>query len=53
VICQGVQRFRIGELVSGWPFLLAGLMKCGYDMALLLMFSHIRPPEEQPDKRPD
>ena len=32
----------------GWPLLLAGLMKCGYDMALLLMFSHVRPPEEQP-----
>ena len=36
----------------GWPFLLAGLMKCGYDMALLLMFSHVRPPEEQPAKTP-
>jgi MFS family permease len=36
----------------GWPFLLAGLMKCGYDVALLLMFSHVRPPEEQPAKKP-
>jgi MFS family permease len=36
----------------GWPFLLAGLMKCGYDVALLLMFSHVVPPEEQLAKTP-
>jgi MFS family permease len=36
----------------GWPFLVGGLMKCGYDLALLSMFSHVRPPEEQA-KRPD
>jgi MFS family permease len=32
----------------GWPLLLGGLLKSGYDIALLLMFSHVRPPEEQP-----
>src|SRR5205085_9854599 len=37
----------------GWPLLLAGLLKSGYDVALLLMFSHIRPPEEQPAKQRD
>jgi len=31
----------------GWPLLLGGLLKSGYDIALLLMFSHIRPPEER------
>ena len=45
----------IGPLISGglvmvsgfgWPLLLAGLLKAGYDLALLAMFSHVRPPEE-------
>ena len=31
----------------GWPLLLGGLLKSGYDFALLVMFSHIRPPEER------
>jgi MFS family permease len=30
----------------GWPLLAAGLLKSGYDLALLAMFSHVRPPEE-------
>jgi MFS family permease len=47
----------IGPLISGWlvmvsgfgwPLLLAGLLKTGYDLALLAMFRHVRPPEEQP-----
>ena len=47
----------IGPLISGWlvmasgfgwPLLLAGLLKTGYDLALLAMFSHVRPPEERP-----
>jgi MFS family permease len=46
----------IGPLISGglvmlsgfgWPLLLAGLLKSGYDLALLAMFSHVRPPEER------
>ena len=35
----------------GWPLLLGGLLKSGYDVALLLMFRHIRPPEEQAHAR--
>ena len=31
----------------GWPLLIAGLLKIGYDLALLAMFSHVRPPEER------
>lgn len=31
----------------GWPLLIAGLLKSGYDLALLAMFSHVRPPEER------
>jgi MFS family permease len=46
----------IGPLISGWlvmasafgwPLLLSGLLKSGYDLALLAMFRHVRPPEEQ------
>jgi MFS family permease len=29
-----------------WPLLIGGLLKIGYDLALLAMFRHIRPPEE-------
>ena len=29
-----------------WPLLIGGLLKVGYDLALLAMFRHIRPPEE-------
>ncbi len=34
--------------ISGfaWPLLIGGLLKVGYDLALLAMFRHIRPPEE-------
>jgi MFS family permease len=31
----------------GWPLLIGGGLKIGYDLALLAMFRHIRPPEEQ------
>src|SRR5690348_12323273 len=31
----------------GWPLLAAGVLKIGYDVTLLFMFRHIRPPEEQ------
>jgi MFS family permease len=31
----------------GWPLLLGGPLKSGYDVALLLMFRHVRPPEEE------
>jgi MFS family permease len=31
----------------GWPLLLAGILKSGYDLALLALFSHVRPPEER------
>jgi hypothetical protein len=36
-------------MLSGfsWPLLLRGLLKSGYDLALLAMFSHVRPPEER------
>ena len=30
----------------GWPLLIGGVLKIAYDLTLLVMFQHIRPPEE-------
>ena len=30
-----------------WPFVICGVLKIGYDLALLWTFRHVRPPEEQ------
>ena len=31
----------------GWPLIIAGTAKAAYDLLLLFMFRHVRPPEEQ------
>jgi predicted MFS family arabinose efflux permease len=31
----------------GWPLVIAGMLKLVYDVTLLAMFRHVRPPEEQ------
>ena len=31
----------------GWPLLIGGILKTSYDLALLALFSHVRPPEER------
>lgn len=36
----------------GWPLLIGGILKTSYDLLLLAMFSHIRPPEERRTVRP-
>jgi MFS family permease len=36
----------------GWPLLIGGILKASYDLALLAMFSHVRPPEERGPARP-
>jgi MFS family permease len=36
----------------GWPLLIGGVVKAAYDLALLLTFQHVRPPEERPRYRP-
>jgi hypothetical protein len=36
----------------GWPLLIGGILKSSYDLALLAMFSHVRPPEERKAVRP-
>ena len=35
----------------GWPLVLAGGLKLVYDVTLLTLFRHVRPPEEQPVSR--
>ncbi len=32
----------------GWPLVIAGMLKLVYDVTLLTMFRHVRPPEEHP-----
>ena len=50
-LASGVGPLVSGVLVMlsgfGWPLLLAGLLKSGYDLALLALFRHVRPPEER------
>jgi hypothetical protein len=31
---------------AGWPLVICGVLKIGYDLALLYSFQHIKPPEE-------
>jgi MFS family permease len=38
----------------GWPLIICGVLKITYDLLLLRMFRHVRPPEETaPDRRGD
>ena len=36
----------LGISSFGWPLLIGGIVKAGYDLTLLAAFRHIRPPEE-------
>jgi MFS family permease len=49
-LASGVSPVIAGYLMSvshfGWPFLIGGLLKIGYDLTLLALFRHIQPPEE-------
>ena len=49
VLAKGYLAVDFFFLLSGfgWPLLIAGLLKSGYDLALLALFSHVRPPEER------
>ena len=39
--------YMLGLSTFGWPLLVAGAMKIGYDLLLLAMFRNTRPPEEE------
>jgi MFS family permease len=49
-LASAVSPIIAGYLLSlstfGWPLLIGGILKIGYDLTLLRMFRHIRPPEE-------
>ncbi len=51
-LASGIAPVISGYLITistfGWPVLLGGLLKMGYDLALLGLFSRVRPPEEDP-----
>lgn len=36
---------------DAWPFIIAGVLKIGYDLALLAMFRDVKPPEETAGQR--
>jgi MFS family permease len=38
--------YLLGLSAFGWPLVLGGAIKIAYDIALLLTFRHVRPPEE-------
>jgi len=38
--------WMLGRTDFGWPLVIAGLCKATYDLLLLRMFRHVRPPEE-------
>ena len=38
--------YLLGLSAFGWPLVLAGALKIGYDLALLALFRDVRPPEE-------
>ena len=50
-LASSVSPIIAGYLIAvsgfGWPLLAAGVLKMAYDVTLLFMFRHIRPPEEQ------
>ena len=49
-LASAVSPIIAGYLLSlssfGWPLLIGGALKIGYDLTLLMMFRRIRPPEE-------
>ena len=38
--------WMLGVTTFGWPLICAGVLKIGYDLALLRQFRAVRPPEE-------
>ena len=50
-LAAGISPVIAGYLISlssfGWPLLIGGVLKMTYDLTLLMMFRHVRPPEER------
>ena len=45
--------YLLGISTFGWPLFIAGALKIAYDLALLVMFRTVRPPEEATANQPD
>jgi MFS family permease len=45
-ISPAIAGYLIAASSFAWPLLIGGLLKTGYDLTLLAMFRHLRPPEE-------
>lgn len=49
-LASAISPIMAGALLAvssfGWPMLIGGVLKAGYDLSLLRAFRHIRPPEE-------
>lgn len=58
-LAGGISPVIAGYLIAqsgfGWPLLIGGMLKIAYDLTLLAMFRHLRPPEERapPPSRDD
>jgi len=50
-LAAGISPVIAGYLINlssfGWPLLIGGVLKMTYDLTLLRMFRHVRPPEER------
>lgn len=46
-ISPALAGYLLGLSTFGWPLVVGASMKIVYDLLLLAMFSHVRPPEEQ------
>jgi MFS family permease len=55
-LATGVSPFIAGWMLGlssfGWPLVVGGVLKIGYDLLMLRMFSTVRPPEEQRARAP-
>ena len=47
-VSPGIAGYLFAVSGFGWPLLIGGVLKIAYDLALLAMFRHVRPPEEKP-----
>ena len=45
-ISPAVAGMLLASSFAGWPLVICGALKIGYDFALLYSFRHIKPPEE-------
>jgi MFS family permease len=46
-VSPAIAGWMLGMSSFGWPLVVGGVLKIGYDLLLLRMFSAVKPPEEQ------